>query len=302
MCIRDSPGSCCLSYKTCHKITFAMITSGSRVTPDVSDFIPFGFTGGSDRSWQTHELLKVNYFLCLQPYMWHGQNRIEIFPKPEGKEEPPVINLEETVGEHLKKALYLYDEKELSSPPQPVWDWYENGFCVYNKISPGSVEVDHDRTKKFRLRVKNARRILKITAKYNARLWPIYGLQNYRHHCEDLTEEISVPYDITGEILFNLVLCGLMYQCQCPRPIVMLLFNTIIQNPVHDFDLDQESLFGYINAFINSSQDLEDYFQRKDLRPIVSSRDKYSYTMVQPDIHTAGVVEEDVLELSLIHI
>lgn len=295
--LTQSPGSCCLSYKTCHKITFAMITSGSRVTPDVSDFIPFGFTGGSDRSWQTHELLKVNYFLCLQPYMWHGQNRIEIFPKPEGAEEPPVIDLEETVGKHLKKALYLYDEKELSSPPQSVWDWYENGFCVYNKISPGSVEVDRDRTEKFRLRVKNARRIPKITSKYKARLWPIYGLQNYRHHCENLTDEISVPYDITGEILFNLVLCGLMYQCQCPCPIVMLLFNTIIQNPVHDFDLDQESLFGYINAFINSSQDLEDYFQRKDLRPIVSSRDKYSYTMVQPDIHTAGVVEEDVLEL-----
>lgn len=174
------------------------------------DQIDYGFTGGADDSKVNYaEVLSVNYFLRLQPYLWEkAPNQIE------RKDEDPYNLTDE--APNFAELAYKFSKDGFATVPDDVWLWYAN---------------DQTFDAELKVRTRNAHAIYNASvAKKTLHLWPIYGLHQF---------------DSPAEMVLNFIISGLIAQSAKGNPTALFIMSDIAKVE----ERSAEKPFDYAIAF-----------------------------------------------------
>ncbi|HWB83036.1 MAG TPA: hypothetical protein VG675_02770 [Bryobacteraceae bacterium] len=182
-----------LEYETCKDIRFLDYDNRD----SLAGHVQFGFTGGADDMTINFAAdLKVNYFLRIQPYLWDDDSS--------------------------KKQDRFYQSSRLETPAgrffYPVDDYppFRNLPCKFSKTVCAVSEAtwnwyarDQNFDPQLKRRTNNARTLYQAQQQAGLRIWPVYGLHQFREHA--------------AEMAMNLALTGLQVQRETPGPVAVLV-------------------------------------------------------------------------------
>ncbi len=202
-----------IEYGTCTNITFKPFPVS--VEPEQ---IRFGFTGGADTMTDNFaELLKVDYFLRLEPYLWEMLNEDKVTSAVQTSDNIDKFNLSRQ-SLQFNNLAYKFTPASVASVTPDTWLWY-----TMQDFNPA-----------LSTRTKNVKAVYDIYSGTPAAmsLWPAYGLHQFK---ED-----------AGEMSLNLVLSALNIIQSLNKPLVILHFS----------DPARADIFQYVDALrtdINNS-------------------------------------------------
>ncbi|SFD59816.1 LysM domain-containing protein [Chitinophaga sp. CF118] len=210
-----------ISYGSCTNITFKPFPVSVEPTQ-----IRFGFTGGADEMKDNFaEMLKVDYFLRMEPYLWEMLNKNNVTSAVQTTGKLDIFNLSKQ-SLQFNSLAYKFTEESVDDVSQEVWTWYTTQ--VFNPD--------------LSIRTKNVKAVYDVYSGTPSAmsLWPVYGLHQFK---ED-----------AGEMSLNLVLSALDIIEAAKKPLVILHFSDPAKAEANIFqylDALKEDINNNIKALTN---------------------------------------------------